>query len=111
MDRVLNIAATEPGTLFASQVVSEGGSTGIFDPGCKERHTIFGSNGDLSWHRIGDSKARLGGEPTGMFAIFFERGIVAELDASMPYRTLGSLVHLTWANIENEQEKIRGYEL
>ena len=77
IDRVLNIAAIEPGTLFASQVVSEDGSTGIIDPGCKERHTIFGSNGDLSWYRISDSKARLGGESTGMFAIFFERGIVA----------------------------------
>lgn len=98
MDRVLNIAATEPGTLFASQVVSEGGSTGIIDLGCKERYTIFGSNGELSWHRISNSKARLSGEPTGIFATFFEGGIVAELDASMPYRALGSLVDLTWAN-------------
>lgn len=98
MDRVLNIAATEPGTLFASQVISEGGSTGVVYPGCKERHTIFGSNRELIWHRIGDGKARLGGEPTGMFATFFEGGIVAKLDASMPYRALGSLVDLTWAN-------------
>lgn len=94
----MNIAATEPGTLFGSQVVSEGGSTGVVDRGCKERHTILGSNGELSWHRIGDSKARFGGEPTGMFATFFEGSIVAELDASIPYRALGSLVDLTWAN-------------
>ena len=92
MERVLNIAATEPGTLFASQVVSEGGSTGVVDPGCKERHTIFGSNGELSWHRINDGKARLGGEPNSMFATFFEGRTVAGLDVSMPYRALGSLV-------------------
>ncbi|KAL8708005.1 MAG: hypothetical protein Q9220_007047 [cf. Caloplaca sp. 1 TL-2023] len=91
-------AATEPGTLFASRVVSEGGSTGVVDLGCKERHTIFGSNGELSWHRIGDGEARLDGEPTGRSATSFEGGIVAELDASMPYRALGSLVDLTWAN-------------
>lgn len=47
---------------------------------------------------IGDGQVRFRGKPMGILATFFESGIVADLDAVMPYRAVGISVNLTRTN-------------